>query len=109
MVLYAWALGMGQICIAVVALIAASKYLANDWRRQTLYPVIIGLLPAVASSLLVRQWDLHLPALLYLTLSATVFGCVFFLTMRLFFPEALRHVLNRMPGSQHWLSLLRFT
>jgi hypothetical protein len=106
---YAWALALGQIVAACMALCAASSVVRLDWVRSVLVPPSVSTVVAVGSVLMVKSFGLGLPSVFWwLIVDTCVYGLSLGCALRTIFPDVLATLLSFMPQGDRvggWLRL----
>jgi polysaccharide transporter, PST family len=109
-VVYTWALGVGQLAAGGIALAAASRLLDRRWIRLVLLPPILcGALASAAMVTAGRAWAAEALGV-RLGLDTCVYAIALVSSLRALFPRELGALLVRVPGGRRvgtWMRLGR--
>lgn len=107
LLLYAWAMAVGQVIMSVISFGFVSRLLTDDWGRRVLWPPAVSSLAGMALLWTGNQFIPPKP-ILHVMVSALSYGMAVSLVLRFLFPQALYDLLGRLPGGrkmQTWLRL----
>jgi hypothetical protein len=109
LLVYAWAIAIGQLLAGAIAVATASPLFASGWVWIVLMPPITSSVLAAGAVVIISSFVEGAPPVVRLCLSGAVYALVILFTLRGFFPATCTAVLSRLPGGlrlQGWLRLL---
>ena len=104
---YAWIAAAGQLVALLVVTKLASRSLGANWFRAAVLPPVAAAAAALVALIAVETQTHRWLLILRICLSSGLFAAAVMAVMRLFFPQELREIIIRLPGSSIMSKLLR--